>query len=131
MESQTEISHDPEELWKIFLDFLRVTLSEGFRLYLEFLGKIDDQGKGVYGVFINCVHGIEDELTAKQKGKEEDLGVMVYVFIKGTDTLAVYYQDGHLLAGGGLSVNSFTPYPETFGAWVDGGSHSKALVPLV
>jgi len=80
--------------------------------YLELLGQVDDQRKVLKSVLVYSSHRVVDEIRAKKKSEQENPGVMVLVFIEGSNTLRV--DDEHLVL-----LLSFThcdwlvPNPET------------------
>jgi hypothetical protein len=124
-QAQAEVAHHPQKGGEVFLDFVGVALAEHFGLDLQFLRKIDDEAQRVDGIFVDGVHGVENETRAEQESQQEYLGVVVHVLVKGTDAFAVHDENSELLAIV-LAFDGLAPDPEAFGAGIDCRSYSEA-----
>jgi hypothetical protein len=53
---KTEVPNHPKERGEVFLNLLRIALSEDFRTNLEVLREIDNQAERIDGIFVYCAH---------------------------------------------------------------------------
>lgn len=48
-------------------------------------------------IFVNGTHAVVDKVATEQKSEKENLGVVIFVFIKGSNSLRVNQEHSHFL----------------------------------
>ena len=59
---ECKVSYDPEESWKVFGNFFRVSFFSDLVLDLKLLTQVDNQRDILKGAFINCAHRVVNKV---------------------------------------------------------------------
>ena len=72
------------------MDFFWLSFFKKLRLDLQFFRQVDDELEVVEGIFIDSAYAVVNEERAQQKGQEENLCVVIFVFVQRAYPFAVH-----------------------------------------